>query len=263
MQILLGFGGDPSTLDKPEQLLRSLSHIPRCEARLKCLMFKSQLEADMQDDGVLFQQLSDLKAACNVVRESKELHALMQVVLDVGNALNAGTSKGNAVGFKLSTLLKIAELKALDKKTTLLHFVVEVVNKSAPNIKKVIEEQKVVRDATRVSLEELRAKKLEAERGLSLVDTEITWHDEQRLREGETAEDDQFPEVFTEFYNVFAEQKDLFVQVGRGQRSIRQARACPPPWAPHPRFTLAGAREGAGALQGGTRADGRVRCKGA
>ena len=36
----------------------------------------------------------------------------MQVVLDVGNCLNAGTAKGNAVGFKLTTLLKLAELKA-------------------------------------------------------------------------------------------------------------------------------------------------------
>jgi len=56
----------------------------------------------------------------------QELHALLQIVLDIGNALNAGTSKGNAVGFKLSTLLKLAELKAADKKTTLLHYVVDV-----------------------------------------------------------------------------------------------------------------------------------------
>ena len=54
---------------------------------------------------------------------------LLQVVLDVGNALNAGTGKGNAVGFKLGALLKLSELKSSDKgdkKTTLLHFVVEV-----------------------------------------------------------------------------------------------------------------------------------------
>ena len=60
--------------------------------------------------------------------------ALFQIVLDVGNALNAGTAKGNAVGFKLSTLLKLAELKAVDKKTTLLHYVVDVVRKNAPAI---------------------------------------------------------------------------------------------------------------------------------
>lgn len=67
-----------------------------------------------------------------------------------------------------------------------------------------------VNEATRVSLDELQAKKAEAERGLSQVDAEITWHDEQRLRGGDAAEEDQFPEVFTEFYNWAAERKEHF-----------------------------------------------------
>jgi len=216
------YAGEDASLDKPERMLRTLSYIPRLEGRLRAMKFKAQLEADM--DAILMQQVDDLQVACKLVAESKELHALMQVVLDVGNALNAGTSKGNAVGFKLSTLLKLAELKALDKKTTLLHFVVEVVHNSAPGIMKVIQMQKAVRDATRVSLDELAAKKLEAERGLAHVDTEITWHDEQRLRGGDAAEEDQFPEVFTEFYNWAAERKEHFdLELAKAQDLFRAA----------------------------------------
>jgi hypothetical protein len=66
----------------------------------------------------------------------------LQVVLSVGNALNAGTGKGNAVGFKLSALLKLSDLKSSDKgdkKSTLLHFVVDVVRSNAPQIRKVAE----------------------------------------------------------------------------------------------------------------------------
>ena len=58
----------------------------------------------------------------------------------MGNTLNAGTGKGNAVGFKLSALLKLSDLKSTDKgdkKSTLLHFVVEVVRSNAPRIRKV------------------------------------------------------------------------------------------------------------------------------
>ena len=134
------------------------------------MMFKAQLESEM--DGVLVKQVDCLRDACKAVHESKELQALFQVVLSVGNALNAGTGKGNAVGFKLSALLKLSELKSSDKqdkKTTLLHFVVEVVHQSAPGIVRICEQQKAVRDATRVSLDELNAKKLEAERGLTQV----------------------------------------------------------------------------------------------
>lgn len=84
--------------------------------------------------------------------------------------------------------------------------------------------QKAVRDAARISLEELLVKKLEAERGMKLVDDEITWHDEQRLRGGDATEEDQFPEVFTDFYNWAAEQKDIFdEELAKAQALFKQA----------------------------------------
>ena len=88
----------------------------------------------------------------------------------------------------------------------------------------VVHMQKAVRDAARISLEELLSKKLEAERGMKLVDDEITWHDEQRLRGGDAAEEDQFPEVFTDFYNWAAEQKDIFdEELAKAQALFKQA----------------------------------------
>ena len=135
-------------------------------------MFKAQLESEM--DGVLIKQVDCLRDACQQVRESQELLALFQVVLDVGNALNAGTGKGNAVGFKLSALLKLSELKSTDKtdkKTTLLHFVVEVVrsNDKTGRIRRVTELLPVVSDAARISLDELEAKRREASRGAGMT----------------------------------------------------------------------------------------------
>ena len=94
----------------------------------------------------------------------------------MGNTLNAGTGKGNAVGFKLSALLKLSDLKSTDKgdkKSTLLHFVVEVVRSNAPRIRKVTELLPIVRDAARVSLEDLEAKRREASAGLEHVDNEV------------------------------------------------------------------------------------------
>ena len=154
----MNYTGEVTNLDKPELMLRQLADIPRLEKRLRVMMFKAQLEVDM--DGVLMQRCSSSRPRA-AIKSCEELHALMQIVLN-GNALNAGTSKGNAVGYKLSTLLKIAELKAADKKTTLLHYVVEVVRKAPTISQPVFELQKVVRDASRISLEELHSKKAEA-----------------------------------------------------------------------------------------------------
>ncbi len=53
-KLLREWEGDAAMLDKPELLLRSLSAIPRLEGRLRAMMFKGQLEVEM--DGLLMQQ---------------------------------------------------------------------------------------------------------------------------------------------------------------------------------------------------------------
>lgn len=54
-------------------------------------------------------------------------------------------------------------------RSTLLHYVVDVVHKNAPSVARVVELQKRVRDASRISLEELQAKKMDVDRGLQQV----------------------------------------------------------------------------------------------
>eukprot|EP00962_Isochrysis_galbana_P060063 scaffold34046_cov101-Isochrysis_galbana.AAC.1 len=68
--------GDASELDRPEQLLLSLCGIGRLEGRIRAMMFKAQCEPEME---ALSKQVDDLAAACEAVRGSVELHALMQV----------------------------------------------------------------------------------------------------------------------------------------------------------------------------------------
>ena len=50
---------------------------------------------------------------------------LLEAVLKTGNRMNVGTNRGDAHAFKLDTLLKLADVKGADGKTTLLHFVVQ------------------------------------------------------------------------------------------------------------------------------------------
>lgn len=50
---------------------------------------------------------------------------LLEAVLKTGNRMNVGTIRGGAKAFKLDALLKLADVKGTDGKTTLLHFVVQ------------------------------------------------------------------------------------------------------------------------------------------
>lgn len=55
---------------------------------------------------------------------------LLEAVLQAGNRMNVGTNRGQAKAFKLDTLLKLADVKGTDGKTTLLHFVVQEIVRS-------------------------------------------------------------------------------------------------------------------------------------
>ena len=56
---------------------------------------------------------------------SKLFLKLLEAVLKTGNRMNVGTARGGAMAFKLDTLLKLADVKGADGRTTLLHFVVQ------------------------------------------------------------------------------------------------------------------------------------------
>lgn len=51
--------------------------------------------------------------------------------------MNVGTTRGGARAFKLDALLKLADVKGTDGRTTLLHFVVQEINKPKPGEEKV------------------------------------------------------------------------------------------------------------------------------
>lgn len=71
-----------------------------------------------------------LQLACKELRNSRLFLRLLEAVLKTGNRMNDGTFRGNAQAFKLDTLLKLADVKGTDGKTTLLHFVVQGIIRS-------------------------------------------------------------------------------------------------------------------------------------
>lgn len=71
-----------------------------------------------------------MQVSCNKLRKSRLFQKLLEAVLKTGNRLNNGTYRGGAHAFRLDTLLKLADVKGTDSKTTLLHFVVQEIIRS-------------------------------------------------------------------------------------------------------------------------------------
>ena len=67
--------------------------------------------------------------ASKEVHGSKKLRRLLEIVLAFGNYMNRG-ARGNASGFKVSSLNKIMDTKSsVHRQLTLLHYLLEMLEK--------------------------------------------------------------------------------------------------------------------------------------
>ncbi|XP_058779970.1 formin-like protein 3 [Vicia villosa] len=115
------FTGDVSRLGPAERFLKALVDIPLAFKRLESLLFMFTLPEEASSIKECFKIL---EVSCNKLRKSRLFQKLLEAVLKTGNRLNNGTYRGGAQAFRLDTLLKLADVKGTDGKTTLLHFVV-------------------------------------------------------------------------------------------------------------------------------------------
>ncbi|GLT74266.1 hypothetical protein SLA2020_460720 [Shorea laevis] len=122
---ILGFSGDPLTLPDAESFLyHLLKAIPSAFKRVNAMLFRSNYDAEILQ---VKEYLQTLEAGCKELRTQGLFTKLLEAILKAGNRMNAGTSRGNAQAFKLTSLRKLSDVKSTDGKTTLLHFVVEEV----------------------------------------------------------------------------------------------------------------------------------------
>ncbi|GER42991.1 formin-like protein, partial [Striga asiatica] len=101
MDLLKGYKGEKDKLGKCEQ------------ARKLCLDLVDHL---FNPDGNISRQ----------IRGSAKLKRIMQTILSLGNALNQGTARGSAIGFRLDSLLKLTETRSRNNKMTLMHYLCKV-----------------------------------------------------------------------------------------------------------------------------------------
>ncbi|XVE80281.1 hypothetical protein DITRI_Ditri14bG0127600 [Diplodiscus trichospermus] len=116
------FSGEISQLGPAERFLKVLVDIPFAFKKMEALLFMCSLPEEV---AVTKESFEILEVACKELRSSRLFLKLLEAVLKTGNRMNDGTFRGGAQAFKLDTLLKLSDVKGVDGKTTLLHFVVQ------------------------------------------------------------------------------------------------------------------------------------------
>lgn len=105
--------------------------ITHYEQRLRTLHYKKKFHIWFSE---IKPKIKAVLEASKEVQRSKRLKRMLEIILAFGNYMNRG-QRGNAVGFKLSSLTRIADTKSsCNKSLTLLHYIADTCNqKVRPN----------------------------------------------------------------------------------------------------------------------------------
>nr|XP_046175429.1 FH2 domain-containing protein 1-like [Oncorhynchus gorbuscha]XP_046175430.1 FH2 domain-containing protein 1-like [Oncorhynchus gorbuscha] len=151
---LKAFRGDPSKLSLADSFMFLLTQVPSFEVRIKAMVLREVFPPACEN---MSRDIDVLRTATKELLDCEELHAILHLVLQAGNILNAGGYAGNAVGFKLSSLLSLADTKANKPGMNLLHFVALEAQKKDDKLLEFPGKLQHVQYAARISVENVDA----------------------------------------------------------------------------------------------------------
>uniref|UniRef100_A0A668AN17 Dishevelled associated activator of morphogenesis 1b n=1 Tax=Myripristis murdjan TaxID=586833 RepID=A0A668AN17_9TELE len=200
---------------KPDRFLYEMSRINHYQQRLQSLYFKKKFAERIAE---IKPKVEALSKASKEILHSRNLKQLLEVVLAFGNYMNKG-QRGNAYGFKVSSLNKIADTKSsIDKNITLLHYLITILEKKYPKVLMFQEDLQNVSEAAKVNMTELEKDINNLRSGLKSVENELEY---QKKRPQEVG--DKFVSVVSQFITVasfsfsdvedsLTEAKELFLR---------------------------------------------------
>uniref|UniRef100_A0A672HJM9 Dishevelled associated activator of morphogenesis 2 n=1 Tax=Salarias fasciatus TaxID=181472 RepID=A0A672HJM9_SALFA len=189
---------------RADRFLFEMSRIDHYQQRLQALFFKKKFAERLAETKPKVEAI--LNASKEVVR-SKRLTQVLEVVLAFGNFMNKG-QRGNAYGFKVSSLNKIADTKSsIDRNITMLHYLIMIFEKNYPDTLHIQQDLGSVPEAAKVNLSELEKEVHNIKSGLKALEAELHYQQSRTRERG-----DKFVAVIGDFITVagfsFSELED-------------------------------------------------------
>nr|CCA16325.1 forminhomology 2 domaincontaining protein putative [Albugo laibachii Nc14] len=200
---ITGFGGDVTLLNGAEKLLKELISIPRLRPRLNTFQARlqfSNLVSETQN------RIDRLQAACIELLGSRDLKSTLFLILQVGNKMNEGTSRGEAKGFSLSDLPKLSQLKTADKKETLLHFIAKYLRQKCGEAVQLQNSLTCLCDIQNVSIVEISH---DVDRLKECIDSVATEVDAKKIRKA--IDELENGDTYIEYMGTFVEEASPIV----------------------------------------------------
>ncbi|XP_062303548.1 LOW QUALITY PROTEIN: protein diaphanous homolog 3-like [Osmerus eperlanus] len=201
LNALAQFQDQYSSLSEPEQFGVVMGSVKRLRPRLNHILFRLQFEEQVS---LLRPDMLAVSAACEEVRRSVAFRRLLQLVLLLGNYMNAGSRNAQSYGFNLSSLCKLKDTKSADQQTTLLHFLAQVCEQELPDLLHFLDDLQHVDRASRVSAENL-------EKCLKQMDCQLLQLERDLDTFSSPLQDDLFHTKMASFVQTAREQQQKLV----------------------------------------------------
>lgn len=179
---------------------------------MECLVFKLAFPSRSAE---LKASYSNMINACEEVKGSRLLKILLSMVLKLGNTLNGSGDDNGIRGFTVDSLLRLGHTKAVNQKTTVLHFLVRLVKKNHPQVLDFQEELKSVPLAARESFETIADDFAKLQTGYAKLKTEL-----ELLRASEASDSTTADSMQTAAAAIAAEIQTLDEEIKRGREEV-------------------------------------------
>ncbi|XP_024138996.1 protein diaphanous homolog 2 isoform X1 [Oryzias melastigma] len=162
--------GEYEELVESEQFGIVMSSVKLLRPRLNGILFKLTFEEQVSN---IRPDIMNVTFACEEVKKSDSFSKFLELVLLVGNYMNAGSRNAQTFGFNISFLCKLRDTKSISHSTTLLHFLAEKCEDSYPEIMRFPDELEHVESASKVSAEILKGSLTSMERHIQRLESDI------------------------------------------------------------------------------------------
>lgn len=136
---LLLYSGPVDQLGAAEKFMYLASKEAHLAWMVDSLIFERQFDSEME---AIASRITSVIGMLTKIRESPALKMLLRAVLELGNLANYDYGqvptharlRGKALGFKMESLIRLQDVKSVDKKTNLLQYLVMIMQDKHPEV---------------------------------------------------------------------------------------------------------------------------------
>nr|XP_018668129.1 formin-like protein 2 isoform X1 [Ciona intestinalis] len=203
-------------LASEDKFMWLFGRVERLQQRLNIMIFIGNFNDNALS---LTPQIASVIAASMSIKSSGMLKKVLEIILAFGNYMNSA-KRGAVYGFKLQSLDALIDTKSTDKKQTLLHYIVNVIDVYYPDVKTFYHELRYVDRASKVSFENILSDVGSIRRGMNLTQDELETHHHPVLQEFVTNQQDKAQKILQDAQTAQEAYKDVVEYFGESPKSM-------------------------------------------